>query len=189
MSGVPLCGVFIVVDFALRSRACTFFCSGVYLNHHYFTYTNMIIKDLLETRFFTVHPESTWLDVLLVMEKHDTNGVYVVDPDNKYLGMVTVAELIRHVVPPYMKEDPTLTKTAPAGTFLSLCDKKKKSKVSEFMDTEKPFFKSNMRLLEIVAKSLASENYRLPVVDKDGKLIGVVNRRHIKEALINHFKK
>lgn len=149
----------------------------------------MLIKDLLETHFVTVGPEATWLDVLLVMEKHDTNGVYVVDADEKYLGMVTIAELVNFVVPPYMKENPILAKTAPAGTFIHLCEEKKKSKVSTFMDVEKPVFKSNMRLVEIVARSLATENYRLPVVDKGGKLVGVVNRRHIKDALIQHFKK
>jgi CBS-domain-containing membrane protein len=149
----------------------------------------MIIKDLLEKHFVTINKDITWLEALKLMEKHDTNGLFVIDGHGKYLGTVTIAELISAVVPPYMKEDPELARSAPSGSFIKLCEEKSDIKVKTFMDKSKAFYRPNTMLVEIVATTLNNGNYRLPVVDKDGKLIGVVNRRHIRDAISRHFIK
>ncbi|MBI4234959.1 CBS domain-containing protein [Candidatus Peregrinibacteria bacterium] len=148
----------------------------------------MLIKDLLEKHYVTINKDTTWLEALKAMEKHDTNGLFVIDKHGKYLGIVTIAELISFAIPPYMKEDPDLTKSAAPETFLKLCEEKKNAKVKEFMNKNKPFYRPHTKLIEIVAITLNNDSYRLPVVDKEGKLIGVVNRRHIRDALGEHFK-
>jgi len=123
------------------------------------------------------------------MLKNNTNGLFVVNGHDKYLGTVTIAELISSVIPPYMKEDPDLAKSSPEGTFLKFCEKNKNKKIKTFMNTKKPFYNPRTKLISIVATTLNNDSYRLPVVDKSGKLIGVVNRRHIREALSKHFIK
>lgn len=148
----------------------------------------MFIKDLVETHFVAIPKDTTWLEALRLMEDHDTNGLFVVDSHGKYLGVVTITELISSVIPPYMAVDPDLARSAPKGTFLKLCEKKKDLTVEDFMDKTKPFYRPHTKLIEIVATTLNSGSYRLPVVNSDGKIIGVVNRRHIREALSNHFK-
>lgn len=148
----------------------------------------MLIKDLLEKKFVSIDHDITWLEALKLMEKHNTNGLFVTDSKGKYLGAVTITELISHAIPPYMKENPDLARSSTGGTFLKLCEEKKNSKVKSFMDTTKPFYRPHTRLIEIVATTLGSDTYRLPVVDEEGKLIGVVNRRHIRDALSRHFK-
>lgn len=148
----------------------------------------MLIKDLIETNVVKVDKHTTWFETLELMEKHDTNGIFVVDGHDKYLGAVTIADLINFVVPPYMKENPDLAKSAGPGTFFELCQAKKDVKVEKFMDKRRAFFRPNISLTEVVAASLGTDSYRIPVVDKEGKLIGVVNRRHIREALGQRFK-
>lgn len=149
----------------------------------------MFIKDLLETDFVTIHKDATWLEALGLMAKHNTNGIFVVDGHDKYLGTVTIAELISAAIPPYMQEDPDLAKSAPYGTFIKLCEARQNTPVNKFMNTKKPFYNQHTRLIEIVAVTLNNDNYRLPIVDADGRLIGVVNRRHIRDALTKHFIK
>lgn len=149
----------------------------------------MLIKDLLETDFFTIDKDSTWLEALELMEKHDTNGLFVVDAHGKYLGTVTITELISAAIPPYMKENPDLAKSSPAGTFIKLCEAKKNEKVKNFMDKKKPFYSPHTKLAQIVTTTLNKGSYRLPVVNEKGILIGVVNRRHIRDAISNHFIK
>lgn len=148
----------------------------------------MLIKDLLETNYVTIDRDTTWLEALKAMEKHDTNGLFVIDSHGKYLGTVTIAELISFAIPPYMKNDPDLSKSAAPGAFLKLCEEKKDAQVKEFMSKDKPFYKPYTKLIEIVATTLNNGSYRLPVIDEEGKLIGVVNRRHIRYALGEHFK-
>ena len=147
----------------------------------------MRIKDLLETDFLTIDRDATWLDALKLMDKNDTNGLFVVDAHGKYLGTVTIAELISAAIPPYMKENPNLAKTSPAGTFIKLCEVKKDEKIKKFMNTKKPFYSPHTKLTEIVATTLNNDSYRLPIVDAKGILLGVVNRRHIRDAISNHF--
>lgn len=148
----------------------------------------MLIRDLLETHFISIHKDTTWLEALRLMEEHDTNGLFVVDSHDKYLGVVTTTELISCIIPPYMAADPDLARSAPKGTFLKLCETKQDVQVKDFMDKTKPFYRPHTKLIEIVATTLNSDSYRLPVVDNDGKIIGVVNRRHIRDALSHHFK-
>lgn len=148
----------------------------------------MLIKDLIDPHVIKIDKETTWLEALKLMEREDTNGLFVVDKHDKYLGTVTIAELIKAAVPPYMKEDPDLAKSAPPSAFLKLCDEKKDVTVKHFMNTNKPFYRPHTGLLEIVANTLGNDSYRLPVVDEHGKLMGVVNRRHIREAIFKHFK-
>lgn len=149
----------------------------------------MIIKDLLEKDFVAIDKDSTWLEALALMLKHDTNGLFVLDKHDKYLGTVTITELISSVIPPYIKEDPDLAKSAPEGSFLKFCENSKDKKVKTFMNKKKPFYREHTKLIEIVATTLNNDGYRLPIVDADGKLVGVVNRRHIREALSRHFLK
>lgn len=148
----------------------------------------MTIKDLLETRFVSISKDTTWIEALTLMENHDTNGLFVVDAHGKYIASVTIAELISFVIPPYMREEAELARSAPPGTFLKLCEQKQHAKVKTFMDTTKPFYRPHTKLIEIVATTLNSDSYRLPVVDDHGILIGVVNRRHIRDAVSTHFK-
>lgn len=147
----------------------------------------MLIKHLLEKNHVTISPNTTWLKALKAMEKYDTNGLFVINGQGKYLGTVTIAELISCAIPPYMKEDPDLAKSAAPGAFVKLCEEKKDTKVKEFMNKNKPFYRPQTKLIEIVATTLNNDSYRLPVVDKSGKLIGVVNRRHIRDALGKYF--
>lgn len=147
----------------------------------------MYIKDLLEKNIVKIDKDTTWLEALKLMEKHDTNGLFVVDKNDKYLGTVTIAELMSFVVPPYMKEDPDLARSAPQSAFLDLCEAKKEKKVKDFMNKKKAFYRPHTSLIEIVATTIGNDSYRLPVVDDHGKLLGVVNRRHIRDALNKHF--
>lgn len=147
----------------------------------------MLIKEILETHVIKIDKDKTWLDVLHLMEDHNTNCLYVVDAHEKLLGIVSVVEIMSHVVPPYMRENPGLAKSALPDAFVQLCEKIKHHKVKEFMSPPKPVFLPDTNLLEIAANSITSGHYRLPVVDEHGKFLGVVNRRHIREALAKHL--
>lgn len=147
----------------------------------------MLIKDILLKEVIKISPDTTWLEAIRQMKDKNTNGLFVVDNDDKYLGVVTIAELISHVVPSYLKNNPDLAKSLPVGTFIKLCEDRKNDPVKNLMNTEKIPLKNTTKIIEVVVSSLIGKSYRMPVVDEKGRLIGAINRRHIKDAISKHF--
>jgi CBS domain-containing protein len=125
--------------------------------------------DAMTAEPVTVRPEASLAEVEAVFEKHDFNGLPVVDEAGALLGVVTKLDLMKafrftdeSIFPPYEE-----IMTRPAGTVMT-----------RDVLTVTP----RAPLTRVLEKMLDTRNKSFPVVD-DGALVGVVAREDVLGAL------
>jgi predicted transcriptional regulator len=149
----------------------------------------MKVKDIISTDIKTIPCTSTCLDVIKIMEETNKNCLFVVDEENKYLGMISVSTFLHHIIPSYLRADGGLSKVLKNHSIYDLCEKAKNDLVTTFMDKEIPILKTETTLLEILLSSAFKGSYRLPVIDNNGVLLGSINRKSIRKKIYSHLFK
>jgi CBS domain-containing protein len=115
------------------------------------------VKDVLAIKgptVHSVHPESSVLDAALLMNRHKIGALLVMDAD-RMVGMFTERDILRRIV---VKERP------PAQTL-----------VGDVMTTEVACCKLQTTLEEARAALKNRRIRHLPVVDDDGRLLGMIS--------------
>lgn len=145
----------------------------------------MKIQDHLRKRINRVHKDDTFRDVLKTMIEQKTNGLVVVDDDDHPIGTIDSFHLIQEATPPYLRDNPNLATFAAEDSFHTRVSESLAKPVSEMMQ---PFDEAHCVHPEdpiVLAATLASKHgiRYIPVIDDDGKLIGLVTRTDIKRAM------
>lgn len=148
----------------------------------------MIVRDIMETGFITVAENATYKDVAEKVYASNTGSVFVLDAENKLVGIVSEHDLLRILFPYYQSyylnpeqyTDP----------------KEREKKIEEVQDhVVTRFMSKNMHsaspdepIMRVGASMLAKNVRRLPVLH-EGVLLGVVTRQQIYRALYEtHLK-
>ncbi len=147
----------------------------------------MLIKDIMTREVITVSVEDTVETCANLLLKHNLSGLPVLDKEGKLVGIVTEGDLIRRAS---RIKGPAVLEVL--GGLIYLDSPKK------FMDE----LKSSMGQMagEVMTKKVVTIDpestvedgatllvekkvKRLPVVDKEGNLLGIVSRRDIMSYL------
>lgn len=138
----------------------------------------------------TASPGDDVKTVIELLRDEELPGVAVVDADNKVVGIVTESDLIisdeeadLHL-PHYVNIMGGIVFLEPMKHFNDKLDKAFATKVSELM-TKSPLTTVHPGEDAEHAARLISEKHhnRLPVVDDDGRLVGIVTRIDVLSAL------
>lgn len=134
------------------------------------------IKNVMSTDVATVHEDTPFKDVVRILDQRDISAVPVVDADNRVIGIVSNADLI----PKQGAQEPSESHS-PMVWFQRHWDRARKEATTagELMSSpvitigpEDTVVEAAKRLDEYTVK-------RLPVVNDDGKLLGIVSRRDL----------
>jgi len=149
----------------------------------------MLVRDVMTTDVLTFRPEDTVEAAARGLSERDLGGAPVVDGDGTVVGLLEDDDLI---VQDTRLHFPTVISVF--GAYLELpssvrhfeTDLRKAvgATVADVMDTEPPTCRPD-DTLESVATVLHERNAsRLPVLDDDGRLIGVVSRGDLVRAIV-----
>ncbi|MFQ6063717.1 MAG: CBS domain-containing protein [Methanosarcinales archaeon] len=147
--------------------------------------SSKIAKDIMTSPVITVRPDSSIKDVAELLLKNKISGVPVVDEENKVVGIVTEFDLLYKV----KVEHPLTFKEMLASFFhIGLTHKEKISKISakkvgEIMTKPVITVSKTTSIFQISALFTEKNINRVPVVDAENKLIGIVTRADIVKAL------
>ncbi|OLS01895.1 CBS domain-containing protein [Tissierella creatinophila] len=149
----------------------------------------MYIKDIMTKDVITVHEEDTVEKCANLLITHDLSGIPVVDDKGKVKGIVTEGDLIRRASriegPPVLEVLGGLFYLESPKKFIDKLKKSMGSIAREIM-TENVITVGPDKEIEDAATLLVQEKIkRLPVVDKEGNLIGIVSRKDIMNYLFN----
>lgn len=120
----------------------------------------MNAEDIMTSNVITVSPTDSVKKVIQVLIEKKVSGVPVVDDQNNVLGVVTEYDLILGIA------------TVGSGRDIRQIMKKIFTSISPKTDVE-----------EITDMILTKRFKSFPVIDDDGKLVGVVSRRDIMSEL------
>src|SRR4051794_16921438 len=146
------------------------------------------VRDIMETDYVTVHPEDKIEDVLRLLRRHDLPGVPVIDHSDRCVGIITESDLVigdeqgdLHL-PHYIELFGGVIYLEPLRRFEERIHKAFASKVRDMM-TEDPITIDAGASIEEAARVIATKKHnRLPVIEGD-RLVGVVTRLDVLEAL------
>lgn len=145
----------------------------------------MKVKDIMITNVKSIHPDTPICQALEMLSKEGLSGLPVIDAHNTLLGVFTEKDIIRYILPGYVQK---------VGTFIYQDDSKTiKNKVNELlhqrtvaqiMRKEVITISPDASLSEAARTILIEKIRRLPVVDKDRRVIGIIARQDIVKAFV-----
>lgn len=143
----------------------------------------MRIKEIMVKEVISISPENSAREALGLLQKIQISGLPVIDKDGKLVGMFTEKDILTHILPSYIEkvgrfiyeENPKSTKRK----FAEL----NKVKVSQLMRREVVTTTEDTTLCEAARVMLTQKARRIPVVDRSGKVVGIVARCDILKAL------
>jgi len=149
---------------------------------------SMKIRDVMKKEVYTVGSAATLKEVVALLLKRQVSGLIVIDQKGTVVGVVSEKDVYRMLYPSYREfyESPELF-TDFKQQEEAIKDKSDIS-VAEFMTTDVIFADPDEYVMKVGAIMLARNIHRLPVVNKSGKLVGVVSRGQIYHTLFKkHF--
>ena len=149
----------------------------------------MWVRDYMSKEFCVISSDKTIEDALVAMVEKKTNSLVVVDEEEKPIGIVSSYTLIKEVVPDYLKGDPIYSNFGAEGTLDKYAVKMKDKKIGDIMHKDFHILSENDAMIEAASYAVEASRRMLPVVDGDGKTIGVINRTSIKNALYDAIRK
>lgn len=137
----------------------------------------MRVIDLMTTDVVTIHPDQTIKDAARMMVNERVSGLPVVDDSGKLIGIVTEADFLEREV----------DKEGPSGGLLGAVFGPSERHpdavtVREVMSANVITVASDATLAEAARVMAGNSVKRLPIVDADGKVLGVLSRADIVAA-------
>ena len=150
----------------------------------------MLVKDVMSKNVITISPEDSISDAIEKMAKNNISGLIVVE-EEKVVGVISESDVLR-VFKSEIPEISTST-NATLSIFLilekgikAINEMKKigKLKVKNLMSKKVFYVKPEDTILEAARIMSKKDVRRLPVIDENGKLVGVISRTDILRALV-----
>jgi CBS domain-containing protein len=147
------------------------------------------VRDIMDSSPATVHPDTPVEQVVALLRDHEVPGVPVVDADGRCVGIVSEADLVLpddqgdlHI-PHYINLFGGTVFLEPLGRFEQRLRKAFASTAADMMTRDPDSVAPDTTVKEAARLIHESGHNRLPVVDEDGRLVGVVTRLDVLGAL------
>jgi CBS domain-containing protein len=139
--------------------------------------------DVMVRDVVTVHPETDIAEAIKLLAEHDVSALPVVDPAGNLVGVLSEADLIHRAEIGTEKQRPWWLEAVTGGSTLAKeFAKSHGKKVGEIMTSGAIAVSEDTPLSEIATLFERKRIKRVPVV-KDGKLVGIVSRSNLVQAL------
>jgi CBS domain-containing protein len=143
----------------------------------------MLASDVMVRNVVAVSPDTDVADAIKLLAEHDVSALPVVDGEGDLLGILSEADLIHRAEIGTEKHRPWwLEAVTGASTLAEEFAKSHGKKVGEIMTSGAISVSEDTPLSEIATLFERKRIKRVPVV-KDGKLVGIVSRSNLIQAL------
>lgn len=153
----------------------------------------MRVKNVMSRQVVTVFPETTFREIGdIIFGKrfvHKFSSVPVIDKNKKLLGIVTEKDLLRRLYP---SQGELIESFFDTSNFLTMEDRihgVEKLTAQQIMGKHPVTTTEETLLMQAGSLMLTKNKRRLPVIDKNGKLVGVISQGDIFRAIFSHLKK
>lgn len=139
----------------------------------------MKVKDVMTTDVLTVRPDTSFKDTVELLVENRVSGVPVVDAEDRIVGLVTEADLVS-------KEAFDLQHRRPLAAVAELmsgarrwAEKAAGLTAGQLMSDRVVTVTAGMDVRAVARKMLDLGVKRFPVVDDDGRLVGIIARQDL----------
>jgi len=150
----------------------------------------MLVKDVMSENVITISPEESIRDAIEKMAKNNVSGLIVVE-NEKVVGIISESDIIKFLSSgfPEIKTpiNVALSILQVLEGGIKIMNEMKKIgelKVKDLMNKRVFSVKPEDTILEAARIMSKKDVRRLPVIDENGKLVGVISRTDILKALV-----
>ena len=142
----------------------------------------MKTKEIMSKDVVSIKPDDNAKDALNLLFKMQISGLPVIDGKNKLVGMFTEKDILRNILPSYIER---------VGVFVYEENPKSIKKkfqdlvnltVSQLMRKDVINVDEDTSLCEVARLMLTQKVRRIPVLNKEKKVVGIVAREDIVKA-------
>lgn len=149
----------------------------------------MKAKDIMTKEVVTISEDDTVEVVAKVLNEKGISGLPVVDEDNKVKGIITEGDLIRRVSkisgPSSIEILGAIIPLQRKKDFIDKLNKYMGYLVKDMMTKDVITISGDAEIEEIATLMVREKIKRIPVVDDEKRLIGIVSRRDIMKNLFD----
>jgi len=145
----------------------------------------MDVSKCMQTKLVLSKPDCVFKTLLVKIIASAHEQIYVVDDQYQLLGLITTFDLLKQIVPSYMTSDLARSVTQ-GGDFMDKQVEKVKDKpAKEIMTTKFVALRPENQLALADAIIVETGWNALPVIDKQGKLLGEISRTDILKRYVD----
>lgn len=142
----------------------------------------MEVKDIIKEAV-TIAETASFKDAVSAMITGQTNSLLVINADGKLVGEVSVSDLLDAIVPEYLDGDSIAAHFATADMFKESVKDATDQQVQYFMSKDIDPVEMTDGLMAVAATAIARHQARVPVVDQEGRPVGIISRRGLKHII------
>lgn len=146
----------------------------------------MEVKDIVKEAV-TVPETATLREVVTALVNGQTNTLLVVNEDGVLTGEVSVVDLFDAIVPPHLDGDNVMEHFSSEEMFIKAVKEAEETSVEEFMTYDYSAVEMHDDLITIAATAVANQRARIPVVDSDGRPVGIISRQGLKQIIAKYL--
>lgn len=139
----------------------------------------MKVKEIMAAKVNTLSPEMNAREALDLLFKMKISGLPVVDAQNKLVGMFTEKGVLKTLLPGYIDKVGSFTYQENPKIIKQKADALQKLQVKEVMREEVVSVDAETALSEVARIMLTKQVRRVPVLNKDKQVIGIVAREDV----------
>ncbi|NOX19643.1 MAG: CBS domain-containing protein [Nitrospirae bacterium] len=150
----------------------------------------MKAKDIMEPIKDTLRPQTTIKEAIKQMklarrgeQRVGVKGMVVLDSDGNLIGMLSIKDILRAIIPEYMTMA-ELGEFTWEGMLEKMAKRVENMKVEEVMTKKVITVNENAPLMEVADIIIKHNLQRVPVLGKDGKPVGIIYVRDLYWALV-----
>lgn len=132
------------------------------------------VSDVMTRDVVTVHPDTSFTEIVRLMEERRISGVPVLHPDGRILGVISESDLLAKER--FKSPDPVPVHRFESGLQRRERERAEAVNAAELMSTPARTVTQNVSIVEAARLMANTRCNRLPVVDRDGQLVGIISR-------------
>ncbi len=141
----------------------------------------MHVHDVMTRNVISVLKYENIMDVAKILAEKNISGLPVVDRNNKVIGVITQADILSIVA---MRKEPTLRDVLKHMLGDPLPERKIGDIVADIMASTVVTIKPDANIAEAARMMDEKKIRRLPVVDDENVLVGIISRADILKAIL-----
>ncbi|MFH1655752.1 MAG: CBS domain-containing protein [Candidatus Omnitrophota bacterium] len=139
----------------------------------------MRVETIMVKEVITLKQEMNVQDAMQKLMERKISGLPVVDDNNKVVGMFTEKSILMEILPSYVEKVGHFVYEVDPKKLIDKVEKLHQIKVKEIMRKEVITVKKDTSLTEVAKIMLVQKIRRIPVVDDDNSLIGLIARQDV----------
>jgi CBS domain-containing protein len=142
----------------------------------------MKVKEIMTKDVTSILPDTNAKEALDLLEKLQISGLPVIDDKGRLVGMFTEKEVLAAILPSYIEKVGRFIYEENPKTVKQKMANLRNIKVKDIMRKEVVTVDEDVVLCEVARTMLTQKVRRIPVLDKEKRMVGIVARTDVVRA-------